>query len=135
MAATRPYIRPGSLLRRLVSPIVVRLGVATTLIVRGRTTGKLLKVPLGAPLELDGTRNLVSGRGNTHWVRNLRAAGEAALRAHGRTERFRAVELDGAERERIVAAYRAMLGRSLDGYFAEIPNPADHPVFRIDPLG
>jgi hypothetical protein len=78
-------------------------------------------------------RYLVSGRGDTHWARNLRAAGEGQLRRGRQTERFRAVELVGDERARIVEAYRAKLGHSVDGYWAQIPDPADHPVFRIDP--
>jgi len=38
------------------------------------------------------------------------------------------------EREQVVAAYRAALGRSVDGYFSVIPDPADHPTLRIEPL-
>jgi deazaflavin-dependent oxidoreductase (nitroreductase family) len=135
MTLAHRYVRPGFAMSRLVNPIMVRLGLTPVLVVRGRRTGALLEVPMGAPLEVDGGRYLVSGRGETHWARNLRAAGEATLRIRGRTERFRAVELKGEERVRIVEAYRAKLGRSVDRYFAEIPSPADHPVFRIDPIG
>lgn len=135
MTATQPYIRPNAFLGRIVNPIVVRLGLATTLLVRGRTSGRLLKVPMGAPLEFEGRRYLVSGRGSTHWTRNLRAAGEGQLRSRGRTERFRAVEIEGEDRVRVLDAYRAKLGHSVDAYWAQIPNPCDHPVFRIDPAG
>jgi hypothetical protein len=118
----------------LVNPIVVRLGLATTLIVRGRKSGRQLQVPMGAPLEFEGSRYLVSGRGQTHWARNLRAAGQGMIRHHGRTEGFRATELSGPERDRVVAAYRRKLGHAVDDYFARIPDADDHPVFRIDPL-
>lgn len=121
-------------MRRVVNPIMVRLGRTTVLTVRGRKSGALLQVPIGAPLEFEGARYLVSGRGNTQWMRNLRAAGCGSLRSKGRIEEFRAVEIVGAERDRIVAAYRDELGKMGDRYFREIPKPSDHPVFRIDPL-
>lgn len=134
MTATRSYIPAGSFMNHVVNPIVARFGLTTTLEVRGRKTGHLISVPMGPPLELEGQRYLVSGRGETHWVRNLRAAGQATLRRHGRSEPFRAVEVEGLEHERVVAAYRAKLGHSVDRYFAEIPDPADHPAFRIEPI-
>jgi deazaflavin-dependent oxidoreductase (nitroreductase family) len=114
---------------------MVRLGIGTTLVVRGRRTGRVIEVPLGAPLLIDGARYLVSGGGNTQWVRNLRAAGRAALRVNGRTKEFRAVELVGAERDRIVATYRQHLGHRGDHYFAQLPAAADHAAFRVEPLG
>ena len=52
---------------------------------------------------------------------------------HGRVEPFHAVEVIGSQRERVVAAYRKALGRSVTGFFARIPDPGDHPVFRIEP--
>jgi hypothetical protein len=135
MTDAGPYLRPNAFLSRIVNPIVVRLGLATTVTVRGRSSGRMIRVPMGAPLELDGRRYLVSGRGNTHWARNLRAAGEGQLRTRGRIEQFRATEIDGEARIRVLDAYRAKLGRSVDGHWAQIPDPADHPVFRIDPPG
>ena len=132
--STRPYIRPGAFMTHVANPIVRRLGLYPTLVVRGRTSGRTLTVPMGAPIELDGQRYLVSGRGSTQWVRNLRAARRAEFRIHGRSEPFRPTELDGADRARIVAAYRRKLGHSVDGYFRQIPDPADHPVFRMDPI-
>jgi hypothetical protein len=133
MSQPTSYVRPGAALSHLVNPIVVRLGLATTLIVRGRRSGRELEVPMGAPLEFEGALYLVSGRGQTHWARNVRAAGRCALRHHGRTDRFRAVELSGPERERVVAAYRAKLGHSVDRLFEQIPDAGGHPVFRLDP--
>jgi hypothetical protein len=47
---------------------------------------------------------------------------------------IRAVEVLGPERERVVAAYRAAFGHSVDAYFARIPDAADHPVFRMEPI-
>jgi hypothetical protein len=133
-AGSHSYIRPGFLLRSVVNPIVGGLGLAPALIVRGRLSGRSITVPMGRPLELAGQRYLVSGRGETHWVRNLRAAGRAEFRMHGRREVFRPVELQGPEQAHIVAAYRDKLGGSLDAYFRTIPSPSEHPVFRMDAL-
>lgn len=127
------YIRPGFVITHVANPLMRRLRRAPALIVRGRRTGQVLTVPMGEPLEIDGRRYLVSGRGDTHWVRNLRAAGHAAFRLHGTATPFRAVEVTGVEREAIVVTYRHKLGHSVDPYFREIPDPADHPVFRMDP--
>jgi hypothetical protein len=128
------YIRPGFLLAHVANPIAGRLGRVPALIVRGRRSGRLLTVPMGEPLEFEGGRYLVSGRGETHWVRNLRAAGRGAFRMHGTSHPFNATEVTGADHDRVVAAYRGKLGHSVDPYFREIPDPAGHPVFRMDPV-
>ena len=129
-----PYIRPGFLIARVANPIMRRLRRTPALIVRGRRSGRTLTVPMGEPLDLDGQRYLVSGRGETHWVRNLRAAGRGGFRIHGMTTSFAATELIGLDREAVVAAYRRKLGHRVDPYFAEIPEAARHPVFRMDPV-
>jgi hypothetical protein len=131
---TTSYIKPGFLISRVANPVLRRWGRVPALVVRGRTTGRELTVPLGEPLELEGRRYLVSGRGETHWVRNLRASGAGAFRIHGKTSAFRATELHGQDRARIVAAYRTKLGRRGERYFSELPDPAAHPVFRMDPI-
>ncbi len=89
-----------------MNPITVALGRKTVLVVRGRKSGKLLKVPMDPPFAWNGTRYLVSPRGETHWARNLRAAGEADLRTHGGLEHLRVVELQGEERDAVVRDLR-----------------------------
>jgi hypothetical protein len=133
--APRPYVRPGWLLARIANPITVALGRRTVLEVRGRTSGKLIKVPMDPPFEWNGTRYLVSPRGETHWARNLRAAGEADVRSqHGR-EHIRVVELSGAERDAVVTTYASTITCNCRQWMELLPDPADHPVFRIEPAG
>lgn len=120
-------------MKDVLNPIVLRLGLAPVLTVAGRRSGQLRSIPIGGPFTYEGVRYLVSGRGSTHWVRNLRAACCGELRTHGHTERFRAVEVTGRERDAVVAAYRRAMGRSVDAYFRRIPDVADHPVFRMEP--
>jgi len=128
------YIRPGPLISRVANPIAARVAEFPALVVRGRRTGRLLTVPMGEPLDLGGRRYLVSGRGETHWVRNLRATNRAQFRLHRKTSGFRPTEVFGAEHDVVVDAYRRKLGHRGDHYFAEIPQKSGHPVFRMDPL-
>jgi deazaflavin-dependent oxidoreductase (nitroreductase family) len=128
------YLAPPWIARRVLNPLAMRLGLAgaRTLAVRGRRTGRELTVPV-IPLEHGGARYLVSTRGEAHWVRNLRATGAGELRGRGGAERFRATEVPPGEREELIAAYRALAGRTAAPYFERLPDPADHPVFRIEP--
>lgn len=135
MADTKPaaprYVRPGFFMAHVVNPVVKIIG-APALTVPGRRSGQPITTPLN-PFEYQGARYLVGGGGDTHWVRNLRAAGKGQLRVGRKQRRFRAVEIQGAERDRIVSAYRDFMGRRSQSYFQALPNLADHPVFRIQP--
>ena len=135
-AAGRPgrYVHHGALLRRVINPLMVLIGSDAVLFVRGRKSGKRLAVPMDPPFEWQGTRYLVSPLGDTHWARNLRAAGEGELRVHRRVEHVRAVELQGAERDAIVTAYANTITCGCLEYLKMLPDPADHPVFRLEPL-
>ena len=125
------YLKPGFVLARLLNPLILRLGLATALTVRGRRTGRPHTVPVNV-LELSGARYLVAPRGETLWVRNLRAAGEAQLRRRGRSERVRATELPVEERQPIIDAYLERWGSQVRSQFEQLPGPGDHPVFRIE---
>jgi hypothetical protein len=113
---------------------MVALGNDAVLFVRGRKSGKRLAVPMDPPFEWHGTRYLVSPLGDTHWARNLRATGAGELRIHRHLEGFRAVELQGPERDAIVTAYANTITCGCLEYLKKLPDPADHPVFRIEPL-
>jgi len=128
------YLKPPAFTRRIFNPIAMRLGLGGTwtLVVPGRRTGRSMCVPV-IPVEHDGARYVVSTRGESDWVRNLRAAGHGELRARGRAEPFEAVELPVPEREPVIGAYRKAAGRMVTGYWRRLPDPADHPVFRVEP--
>jgi deazaflavin-dependent oxidoreductase (nitroreductase family) len=127
------YLKPGWLTSRVLNPLLMRLGMIPTLAVRGRTSGEWRTVPVNV-LELDGQRYLVAPRGDTQWVRNLRATGRGELRWRGRVEPFRATEISDNEKPRLVETYLGRWGYQVKGYFKALPNPADHPVFRIERL-
>ena len=134
MAEGRPYLKPGFLMRSVIGPIVMRTGIMPVLTVDGRTSGRPRSVPIGKALELDGQRYLVSSRGQTNWILNLRAARCGTLRHRGVSESFQAVEVEGAERDRVIAAYREGAGKMVEPAFAKLPDPADHPTFRLEDI-
>ena len=128
----RHYLKPSWLISRVVNPLLVRLGVVPTLRVRGRKTGRWRSVPVNI-LELDGERYLVAPRGETDWVRNLRAAGSGQLQyGRRRIEPFMAVEVPDAEKPRLIAAYLDRWENQVRSQFDALPDPADHPTFRLE---
>jgi hypothetical protein len=111
-----------------------------TLEVRGRTSGRLVRFPLGW-VELDGNRYLVSMLGqDCNWVKNVRAAGGVVTIRHRRARHCRLVEVPVARRGPIIKAYLAHVpgarphipvdrGADLSAFDAIAE---DYPVFRID---
>jgi deazaflavin-dependent oxidoreductase (nitroreductase family) len=129
------YERPPVFERRVFNPLAMRFGIAgaRALVVPGRSTGQPRKTPV-IPVEHEGARYLVSTRGEANWVRNLRAAdGRGQLQDKASSEAFLATEVPVEQRPPIIAAYRPTAGKSVDKYFTSLPDPADHPVFRIQP--
>ena len=146
-AAAPRYRRPGWFTRNVVNRAVaglVRLGVsvwgARILEVPGRRSGEPRRNPVNL-LELDGVRYLVSPRGHTQWVRNLRVSGEGALILGRRREPFRAREVPLDDTPPIMRAYlrrwRAEVGVFFDGVGPDSSDDdlrriaPDHPVFRL----
>jgi deazaflavin-dependent oxidoreductase (nitroreductase family) len=127
------YLRPGFFVRRIANPLATLFGAATTLAVRARRSGEWKTAPVQV-LDVDGNRYLLAVRGEAEWVRNMRAAGGGELWRRGKAEPFRATEVvDRDERARIVSAYLDRWGRTVKAQFDKLPDPADHPVFRIEP--
>jgi len=110
------------------------------LYVRGRTTGEWRSNPVNV-LTHDGNRYLVAPRGQTQWVRNLRAAGGGELRVGGRVERFTAAELANEQKPEVLRAYlkrwKFEVGIFFEGVNADAPDAKlleiapGYPVFQI----
>lgn len=130
-AALNPT-RPIALIRRIAGPIWSLAGIVAVLEVPGRRTGKHLRVSV-IPVKVDGASYLVSFGGVTDWARNLRAAGRGELQRKRRTQPFNAVEVEGDQRARVIAAYLAGSG-PVKKDFNRRPDPAEHPVFRMEPI-
>jgi deazaflavin-dependent oxidoreductase (nitroreductase family) len=128
------YIRPPAFTRKVFNPLAMRFGMSGShrMAVPGRKSGEMREIPV-IPVEHEGAHYVVSTRGESGWVRNMRAAGGGELQGEEVTKRFRAIELPVEDREPIIAAYRAKAGKMVDTYWKRLPDPADHPVFRIEP--
>jgi deazaflavin-dependent oxidoreductase (nitroreductase family) len=145
--AAGSYRAPGGFTRRVFNPTVSWLterGVSVwgsrVLEVPGRSSGQWRSNPVN-PIEVDGRTYLVAPRGETQWVRNLRAAGEGRLRVGNRVSAFTAVELDDADKLAVLRPYlrrwKWEVGQLFDGVGpdssdAELLEVAPrHPVFAV----
>jgi deazaflavin-dependent oxidoreductase (nitroreductase family) len=142
------YLRPGWFTRNVFNRIVAgltRLGVSVlgsrVLEVPGRNSGEPRRVPVNL-LTLDGERYLVAPRGETQWVRNLRAnGGEGTLLLGRRREPFVATELDDAEKPPVLREYlkrwKVEVGVFFEGIGADASDEElrriapGYPVFRL----
>lgn len=82
------------------------LGPNALITVRGRKSGVARTTPV-AVVEIDGRRWVIGTFGEVNWVRNLRAAGVAAVTVGRRREEVSATELDVAAR---TVFFRDVLG-------------------------
>ena len=103
---------PNPLVRRLLR-IGLPAGPNVLLTVKGRTSGLPRTAPVAVP-EIDGRRFAIGAYGDVHWVRNLRAAGTAEIRLHGKAVPVTARELDREEATRF-------FGDTVPAYVATLP--------------
>ncbi|HEY9437304.1 MAG TPA: nitroreductase/quinone reductase family protein [Streptomyces sp.] len=133
-------IRLNSLIGRLARHGVSLLGTAE-MSVRGRKSGQLQRIPVN-PHAYKGAQYLVSARGHSQWVRNMRVAGGGELRVGRKVRTFTAVEIaDDEQKALVVRAYLKRWGWEVNQYFKGITARStdaqllaacpDHPVFRI----
>jgi deazaflavin-dependent oxidoreductase (nitroreductase family) len=108
--------------------------------IKGRKSGVVRAVAVNL-LNFDGQRYLVAPRGETEWVRNARAAGEAVIR-RGKSETVTLTEIPVGERAQVIQAYlrenawatQREFGVSPKAPINEFEAIADkHPVFKITP--
>jgi deazaflavin-dependent oxidoreductase (nitroreductase family) len=129
-----PYLPVPAFVRRVIGPLIMRFGVAPTLVVTGRSSGRQRSVPV-EPIEVSGARYIVSTQGLSHWARNLSAAGRGELRRRGAVETFLATAVTGQERDVVVTAYRERASARVKKLFAQLPEAGDHPTFRVESVG
>jgi deazaflavin-dependent oxidoreductase (nitroreductase family) len=139
MTAIDRYVPPGggtAVFNMLVAG-ATRLGVSVwgsrVLRVRGRASGEWRSTPVNL-LSHQGTSYLVAPRGNTQWVRNLRAAGEGELVRGRNARRFRATELADADKPAVLRAYLRRWSFEVGGFFDGVgPDSSDAELLRIAP--
>ena len=112
---------------------MTRLPGQPSLRVCGRRSGRTRTTPV-RPVAVGEARYLVALLGDTNWARNLRASDTAVLVERRAECEIRAVEVFGEERAAAVAEYLATstYGPTIRLLSQRLPDPSDHPVFRID---
>jgi hypothetical protein len=133
---TRNFVTPGTfekIFGRILTSLV-RIGLIRghfhVLEVRGRTSGKLLSLPVD-PLDFEGRRYLVCARGNSQWVRNARAAGEVTLARALHRDCYTVHELPPAMRPPVLKAYLDRFASEVQRFF---PVPKGSPVTAFNDL-
>ena len=142
------YKRPDWFTRHVFNPMVAtttRMGISVlgsrVLEVKGRKSGQPRRTPVNL-LHLGGTDYLVAARGETEWVRNVRAAGGRLDLIKGRQRQsVRAEELPDADKPAILRAYLKRWKFEVGMFFEGVgPDSTDeelmavagrHPVFRV----
>lgn len=146
MEPSSRYLEPGraTLAFNWVVATLTRRGISVwgsrVLYVRGRTSGQWRTTPVNL-LTHDGRRYLIAPRGQTQWVRNLRAAGTGELHVGRRVEGFTCVELADSDKPDVLRAYLRRwafeVGVFFDGVNAKATDEQllaiapGHPVFRL----
>ena len=125
--------RTLTLIRQVARPIWLRVGLAAVVEIPDRHSGTPVHVTV-IPWEVDGTWYLLSQYGVARWVRNLRAAGRGELHHKGRSEVFNAIEVEGDERERVIATFRARTPKPFRRDFERRPRAVDHPTFKLQSI-
>lgn len=126
----------GFLAKRGISLMGTRL-----LSVRGRSSGAWRSTPVNL-LTVDGRRFLISPRGRTQWVRNIRVAGGGELRLGRSVEAFTATELADGDKLPVLREYFRKWGWEVSSFFEGLSGEATDeqlvavapgvPTFRID---
>ncbi|MEV6386161.1 nitroreductase family deazaflavin-dependent oxidoreductase [Streptomyces sp. NPDC051773] len=146
MSSSPHYIKANPFDRALNGVIgwLARHGVSllgtAELSVRGRKSGEWRRLPVN-PLPYEGGPYLVSARGHSEWVRNMRAAGGGRLQVGRRVQEFTAVELPDEEKPVVLRTYLKKWGWEVGRFFGDVTADSTdaellaaaprHPVFRI----
>jgi len=142
------YLKPDWFTAHVFNPAVAgltRLGISVwgsrVLEVPGRTTGEIRTTPVNL-LTVDGQQYLVAPRGETQWVKNVRAAGGCRLRVGRRVQEVVLAELADADKPPVIRPYLVRWNWEVGKFFDGIgPDSSDDellvaapgcPVFRVD---
>jgi deazaflavin-dependent oxidoreductase (nitroreductase family) len=133
------YHRPGWFTQNIFNPLVAglhKLGVSLqgsqTLSVRGRKSGEMRSNPVN-PFELDGHTYLLSPRGTTQWVRNLRVAKEGELSSGRKVQHFTAEEVPDSEKLPLMRLYMDKWSWEVKGFLGIDAKASDEEIERILP--
>jgi EmrB/QacA subfamily drug resistance transporter len=130
----RRYLKPPWMQRYVGNRLapLFRPSLVWRLSVPGRRTGRWHTLPI-VVLDHSGERYLVSYRGESDWVLDLRASHSGRLAKRGQIEEITVVEVPVPDRPPLVEAYITRYGKmpTVAATLRALPGPADHPTFRI----
>jgi deazaflavin-dependent oxidoreductase (nitroreductase family) len=134
------YKKPGWFTKNVFNRMVAglhRLGLGVqgsqTLAVRGRKSGEMRTNPVN-PFEIDGRTYLLSPRGTTQWVRNLRAAGgQGELRSGRKVRHFHADEVADSDKLPLLRLYMDKWSWEVKGFMGIDADAPDEELRRIAP--
>ena len=136
---SRRYLTPtkSTAMFNTMVAALTRMGISVygsrVLYVRGRKSGEWRSTPVN-PLSLNGQRYLISPRGHTQWVRNMRAAGGGELRVGRRVERFTATELPDDVKPPVLREYLRRWKFEVGMFFENVtPDSPDSRLLEIAP--
>ncbi|MBE3074937.1 MAG: nitroreductase family deazaflavin-dependent oxidoreductase [Actinobacteria bacterium] len=128
------YLKPPTLVTKIFNKLAMHstLGDVHTLEVDRRNAVDPQRVPV-IPVEHKGSLFVVSTRGESDWVKNIRAAGKVRMGQKGNFETYAVTEVPAAGSADILTAYRKKAGREVNGYWKRLPGRPDHPTFKLTP--
>jgi hypothetical protein len=126
------YLKPPWFTVKVFNRIAMATGISNseTLTVTKRGSREPQHIPV-VTVDVAGTRYLVSTRGESQWVKNVRADPNVTLTNKSGAKKYVTRETPAPERQPILTAYQQKAGRAVAGYFGKLPDPADHPVFAL----
>ena len=126
------HLKPPWFTAKIFNKIAMTTGIGNseTLIVTKRVSRQPQQIPVVVP-ELDGVKYLVSTRGETEWVKNVRATPDVMVGG----QKYVATEIPVEQRAPILAVYKPKAGKIVDGYWRKLPDDADHPVVALTSKG
>jgi hypothetical protein len=130
----RRYIKPSWFFARIFNRVVLATGTVNSepMTVIKRRSKLPQTIPM-TPVDVEGVTYVVSVRGETEWVKNVRANPHVKLTKSGVTG-YVATEIPVEARKRILDVYKATASKATSRLFRQLPEDADHPVFALTPL-
>ena len=128
------YLTPPARITKIFNKLAMHstLWDVHTLEVARRNAVDPQRVPV-IPLKHDGSLFVVSTRGDSDWVKNVRAAGMVRLGQKGHFETYLATEVPTDGCAEILKAYRQKAGREVNGYRKKLPGAPNYPAFKLTP--
>ena len=128
------YIKPSWFFATIFNRFALATGAANsqplTVVKRGSKLSQTIPM---TPVDVNGVKYLVSARGETEWVKNVRANPNVRLTTRSGMTDYVATEIAVEARKPIVQAYQGKASKAVAKFFQQLPDYADHPVFALTP--